>query len=322
MDQESHRIANMLVGNDADAATIEIAWFGSAFSFAEPALISITGADLQPAVNGVRVPMDRPIWIDANRTVQFQHVKNGCYGYLAVAGGFNTPQSLESRSTHVRSGLGGLNGRPLQNSDNVPIGAPTSLGRAISAVLKKNRSVSPAHSTDTKLPNAGPEHWRAANWFVDPGFVFEAVAGNAIQVVRGRHFRLLDASSQRRFWESEFTISQTSDRMGYRLDGPELHFVETVELLSAGVARGTIQLPPGGNPIALMADAASTGGYPNIAHIASVDFARLAQAQPGESIRFREIELAVAQRLIAERFHRFRQLTRAVAFRVASDVAS
>ena len=321
MDQDSHRTANVLVGNDADAATIEIAWCGSSFTLVEPALIAITGADLQPTVANQRVPLNRPIWILGNQIIQFHHAKSGCYAYLAVAGGIDTPKSLGSRATHVRSGIGGLNGRPLQARDVLLIGRPSSLSQSLVASIKPQPTRSAADEGVLNQSIGPNEKWRAATWFADPSSKPRASRGIEIQALRGRHFDWLDPSSQRRFWDSEFSIAQASDRMGYRLDGPELHFARNSELLSAGVARGTIQLPPGGNPIALMADTATTGGYPNIAHVASVDFARLAQSQPGQSVRFVEIDLAQAQCLIANRYQCLRQLSCAISLR-ADAVAS
>ncbi len=304
MDLAAHRLANALVGNPPDAATIEIAWFGFGFSLSENALVAISGADLQPTAQGRRIPLHRPIWFPAETTIRFQHPKSGCYAYVAIAGGIATPPMLESRATYSRANLGGLDGRPLQPSDVLPIGHATSLAQAIAATLSR-----PANPL---------REFCAANWFVDGNEPIPAGRTVFIQSIRGRHFESLDTASQRRFWNSDFVVAQDSDRMGYRLVGPELSFAKPMQLASGAVSRGTIQLPPLGNPIALMADAATSGGYPNIAHVATTELSKLAQAQPGQTIRFREIELACAQQLIAEQAEHFRQVQRAISFRVVS----
>jgi len=154
--------------------------------------------------------------------------------------------------------------------------------------------------------------WESTTWFVDSRWLVENKRENEIQVVRGRHFEWLDEASQRRFWNGEFAISHESDRMGYRLNGPELRFTAIRDLPSAGVARGTIQLPFGGNPIVLMADAAPTGGYPCVGHVISVDFSRLAQIQPGQSVRFVEVDLADAHQRIRAHERSIHKLIRAI----------
>ena len=305
MDVAAHRLANALVGNPPEAATIEIAWFGFAFSLCQNSLVAITDADLQPTAQGQRIPLHRPIWFPAKTTVKFQHPTSGCYAYLAIAGGIETSPMLQSRATNVRANLGGVNGQALKMSDVLPLGQPTKLGAAITETL--NRESNPS----TEIC--------AATWFVRGEEPTPAGKTIIIHAIRGRHFQRLDDSSQRRFWNSDFVVSQDSDRMGYRLVGPELNFAKPDELESAAVSRGTIQLPIGGNPIALMADAATSGGYLNIAHVATAEISKLAQAQPGHTIRFCEIDLAQAQMLIAEQAERFRRLQRSILFRIDSE---
>lgn len=318
MDPDAHCLANALVGNDFTTATIEVAWYGFAFSFTRPALIATTGADLQPTVGGERFPTDRPVLLRENQTVQFMHAKSGCFAYLSVAGGFDTPMILGGRATHVRAAIGGMDGRLLQTSDLIPVGSASPLGDAVAASLRRTAARGDWSGDETHEADI-TQKWLGANWFVDASLRNEPRDTTTIEVIRGRHFHWLTESSRKRLWESEFTVSQASDRMGYRLDGSELQFENAAEVPSAGIARGTIQLPAGGSPIVLMADAATTGGYPNIAHVAAVDWGKLAQTQPGQSIRFKEIELETAQCRLRDRANRLRQIERAIAFRISPN---
>lgn len=311
MDLDSHDLANLLVGNNADAATVEIAWFGTAISLDEDAAVAIVGADLRPTTSGHLMPMNRPVWLPRRQTICFQHARRGCYAYLAVAGGIITPQILGSRSTHFRSRIGGLRGTSLQAGDRLPVGDLNPLNRAILKCIGRT-SVADESSGESRTA----KHPSATRWYVANPSVVDTSQSHRIKSLRGRHFGQLDAMSQRRFWEAEFTVSHISDRMGYRLDGPELRYQSDLEFDPAGVSRGTLQLPPGGNPIVLMADAAPTGGYPNVAHVTSVDLGRLAQVQPGQSVQFEEIDLSTAQRLLAERNAWFQRLSRGIRIRV------
>jgi antagonist of KipI len=280
-------------------------------------LIAIAGADLQPSVAGQRVPYDRPLWLNARTKLEFHHARNGCYAYLGVGGGIATPTYLASRSTHLRSRIGGCSGRALQAGDQIPVGEPTPRSVAISQLLNR-RSTTGTHSQFGEELPAERNALNAAHWFVDHDLVDPTIPSNAFRVIPGRHFEQLDTASQTRFWRSEFSIALASDRMGYWLEGPELRFREAFAVPSAGVARGTIQMPVGGNMIVLMADSAATGGYPNIAHVASVDSSRLAQVQPGQRILFQPIELENARGLLVSRQRRLEQVRRAIDFRIKS----
>jgi antagonist of KipI len=215
--------------------------------------------------------------------------------------------------------LGGWQGRTLQNGDVLPLNPANEIAEAIAEVLRARDAASDgqrSHGPASQQPAVNAQ-LSVANWFVSADSTTQLGRTLELPTVRGRHFPFLRSSSQQIFWEAEFVVSQNSDRMGYRLEGPELGFVEPAHLSSAPVSRGTIQLPPHGSPIALLADAATTGGYPNIAHVASAELGRLAQAQPGQTIRFREIELAEAQDLLGEQSRRLRQWQRTIALRMS-----
>ncbi|MEF3303606.1 KipI antagonist, partial [Paenibacillus sp. GYB003] len=162
----------------------------------------------------------------------------------------------------------------------------------------------------------------AASWFVPPRFRMEAADGRraaerVVRVVRGAEFERFTADSRERLFREPFAVRPQSDRMGCRLGGPRLALAAPLELLSEGVGEGTIQVPPDGEPIVLLADRQTIGGYPRIAHVAAVDIPLVAQTMPGETIRFAEIALAEAERLLLERERRLRALKAAIALRLS-----
>jgi antagonist of KipI len=318
MDNGSLRLANVLVGNEENAAGVEIAWHGFACTFADPTLVAIAGADLQPTFGGVALPNFRPVRLPPGAALRFSHPKAGCFAYLAVAGGLQSRQIMGSRSAYARSSLRAVAEGPLQAGDELPIGQLTGTSQAIAAMLqaagsaRRGRLQAFSQESHANLSFGPPE---SAAWFFDGGSTTPIGRTIELATLRGRHFEILDARSQRLFWSAEFIVSQVSDRMGYRLEGPELRFAERANIASAPVCRGTIQLPDQGSPIALMAESATTGGYPNIAHVADAECGRLAQAQPGQSIRFREIDLAAARQLAVAQAECFRRLRRAISLR-------
>ena len=300
MDELSLRVANLLVGNDENAAALETTLVGPTLRFDEQTLIALTGADIGAAVDGIRIPPWRPACVAAGAILTSEAAARGCRAYLAVAGGIDVSPVLGSRSTYSRAGLGGVDGRPLHRGDLVSCGAPGELSRRIAAAILHG---APA----TKVVVA---HWGAA-----PTLVPFFRSGAAIRVIEDVHTSLLTAASLERLWNAEFRVAAQSDRMGYRLEGPALELTRPVEILSEAVAFGTIQLPPGGSPIVLMADRQTTGGYPRIGAVASVDLPLLAQLRPGDRLRFRPGSLTDAQRLYLAREDDIAQARLAVALR-------
>lgn len=209
------------------------------------------------------VPRWRPIEIAAGTTLKLGPAKSGCRGYLAIAGGIDVPIALGSRSTYVRATIGGKNGRALRNGDVLPL-----------------REVK-RHFRD---------HWR-----IDERIVPRYSNAAVVRVVRGEQADDFDDT-----WRATtFKVSTQSDRMGMRLIGPALRRRIEGELVSSPVAPGTVQVPPDGQPIILLADAQTIGGYPRVAHVISVDLPVLAQLRPGDTVRFRPVTLADARELIA-----------------------
>lgn len=280
MDQLSHELANRLVGNPATAATLEMTLTGDELEWPDGGRIAVTGAEMAPMISvgdsaEECLPMHRPVSIPAGARIRFQAARRGCRTYLAVAGGVEVPLVMGSRSTYLRACVGGFFGRPLQAGDMLPIGA----SQLFSKLLLK----------------AG-QMFASPTWFVRP-LALPSSSCVMLRVLPGSHFQELSPHSQAEFWKTPFQVSPRSDRMGYRLSGKTLCLENHEDILSEGTAVGTLQLPPDGAPILLMADSAPTGGYRRIAHVISADLPIAAQLRPGHAVKFTETTLKEAQRL-------------------------
>ena len=271
MDTDALRLANLLVGNPENTPALEFALLSPELQFSEETLIAVTGGDFGWE------PRSHPIRVGAGATMRSSAVREGCRGYLAIAGGFDVPLVLGSGSTYVRGGFGGHHGRVLREGD--VLHAPR-LGRAVMG------------------------HWR-----VDPAVLPPYTPSPTLRVVRGAQA----AEFGRTFFESPYTVTAQSDRMGFRLQGATLVRQATGDLLSATVIPGTVQVPPDGLPIVLMADAQTIGGYPQIAHVIRVDLPLLAQLRPGDSFTVQEVSLADAHALALARERSFGMLRHGLA---------
>ncbi len=289
MDAWSHRLANLLAGNAGDEATLEILMTGPRLRFDQDAVIALTGADLPASLDGQAVPIHRRLHVPAGAVLAFGRRRAGLRAYLAVAGGFDVPVVLGSRSTYVRGGFGGLQGRALRLGDVLPL-HPSAAGTAPAGAGRLEGALPP--DLIPALPDPAPD------------------ACATVAVLRGEHWDLFEAATRQALLAQSWRIGSQSDRMGYRLSGTALHRAPGEELLSEGVAFGTVQVPPDGQPIVLMAERQSTGGYPKIAHVASVDLPMLAQLVPGQRVRFELVSLDLAQALIEDRERRHAQLRR------------
>ncbi len=252
MDTFSHRLANLLVGNAAAAATLEITLLGPDLEFDVPTVIAVCGADFDVTCNGQAVGMNAATAVPAGGRVLFRRRAAGARAYLAVAGGIQTPPVLGSRATHLVCAMGGLDGRALVAGDALPIAAapaPAGLRRGTGLTL-------PSDGRARLRIVPGPQ----ADWFpADAAATLTAVS---------------------------FRVSPRSNRMGYRLEGPPLAILRTDEPISEPVAFGAIQVPAAGEPILLMADRQTAGGYPKIACVISADLPLAGQLAPGDVIEF------------------------------------
>jgi len=295
MDEVSLRLANALVGNGDDAAALEFTAIGPTLRFERDATIALAGAPFEARIGDARIAAWRPVRVDAGDVLAIGRALDGFRGCLAVTGGFAGERVLGSASTDINAALGPFGGRALRTGDVLAIGA--------------NDSVAIRHHDDMRLP---------AHWSLDPRPWFDADPARPIRVIRGAHFDALDAASQRALFESAFRVSSDSNRVGLRVDGVALTLRTPLELVSEAVAFGTVQLPPGGQPIVLMAEHPTTGGYPRIAQIAAIDLPRLAQRRPGATLRFVEIGLDDAQTRYLRRERELARLVEAIAQRLQS----
>jgi antagonist of KipI len=298
MDDLSLRVGNLLVGNGEGAAALELTLVGPTLRFDEQMLIAVTGGDLGVTVDGAPIPLWRPVCVPAGATVSAAAAKRGSRGYIAVAGGIDVPIVLGSRSTYARASLGGLGGRPLRRGDMLPIGSWAELARRIGAAVARDN---------------GRNRVAIGRWGASASLVPFYTSSAVVRLIEGTHTTMLVSESRERLWSAEFRVGAQSDRMGYRLESVPLELSEPRELLSEAVAFGTVQLPPGGNPIVLMADRQTTGGYPRIGQVATVDLPLLAQLKAGDRVRFRPISLDEAQRLYLAREDNLRQARAAIA---------
>jgi antagonist of KipI len=304
MDRVALRVANLLVGNDDGAAALEATLIGPTLAFDTSALIAIGGADLDATIDGVPIAPWHPVAVSPGATLRFGKPRVGCRAYVAFAGGVDVPEVFGSRSTYLRASFGGYEGRALRAGDLLSFGQPSAIAERIDATLGGKTSPSgPA-------PSARVARW-SAGFDLRPPYASDAV----VRVIGGAHTDMLTAESRAKFHSATFRVSASSDRMGYRLEGQTLALRQKLELLSEGVAFGTVQLPPDGAPIVLMADRQTTGGYPRIGEVASVDLPIVAQLKPGDGLRFRPVEIDDAQRLHLAREQDLAQARAAISLR-------
>jgi KipI family sensor histidine kinase inhibitor len=252
MDPIAAKVANALLGNSDDHALLECAMLGPVLKFHRACRIAMLGWSDHRC--------GRPIEMVAGEVLDLRSATIGSYAYLAIAGGIDVPQVLGSRSTDLRAKFGGHHGRRLQNGDHLEI----------SEAL------------------CGP---RLANWHIRWPYDHAQGRTLTLRYIRGMQSDWFSPSSLESFANFEFRISSKSDRVGMRLDGPKISRVTNEEMVSQAVVRGSIQVPPDGTPIVLMAECQTIGGYPQIGHVISADLPKLVRVGLGASLRFREVTL-------------------------------
>jgi antagonist of KipI len=266
-DPVSLRIGNLLAGNPEGTAALEMTLLGGTFRFERATAIAVTGADFGPLLHGVALPTWTSIEIREGQTVKFGPSRSGARAYLCVQGGIAVELFLGSASTHVLSGLGGFEGRALRKGDRVEVAAANSLFRKRSLSAKALESLGPRkviRITD------GPQ----SDWFAE--------------------------SSWKTLCANAFRVSEQSNRMGIRLEGPPISLDTSREMVTEGVSLGAIQVTPSGQPIILFVEQQTTGGYPKIANVISVDLHSLGQLRPRDEIRFERIEMSEARSLLIQ----------------------
>ncbi|GAA4295068.1 biotin-dependent carboxyltransferase family protein [Nibribacter koreensis] len=280
MDALALRIGNLLVGNPENTASLEMSLLGPVLSFTQDHVIAVTGVDLSPKIDGEPIPLWRPVLVKKGARLSFGAPKTGGRAYLCVAGGIAVEPILGSASTYLKAGFGGWHGKAL----------------AVGVELETN-AVSPEMlSFLQKLEGrlAG-KSFAASSWTPSPE-VLPAYSHNpTIRAVRGPEYDWFTPESKASFWQAPFQITPQSDRMGFQLEGATLELQKPQELLSTAVTFGTVQVPSNGNPIVLLADHQTTGGYPRIAQVITADLSKLAQTMPGQFLQFQVVILEEAQ---------------------------
>jgi len=262
MDAIALRLANLLVGNPEGVAVLECTLRGPELECSADTVIAMGGADFEDMAAW------QPRIMRAGERVRLGAAVRGCRGYLAVAGGIEVPPVLGSRSTYLRGGFGGFQGRALRDGDVLPV-----------------------PDVARQLVN----HWRIDGRIL-PGYS----AAPTVRVVRGAQLDEFGGA----LFAAEFKLLPQSDRMGIRLGGAKLTRIGGAEeLVSSAVGPGTVQVPPDGQPIVLMADAQTLGGYPLAAQVISVDLPLMAQLRPGDRVKFAEVTLEEAHKLAFIREH-------------------
>ena len=252
MDLESHRAANALVGNAADAATLEATLLGPELRIEQNTMLAITGADLSVSIDGAGVPLNAPIHGRAGAVLRFGERRSGTRAYVACDGGVAVPAVLGSRATHVVSAMGGMDGRALKAGDRLALGA----------------------SAPTLTLRAPRRQGRAT------------AGGARVRVLPGPQDHYFTDEAFETLQRCRFSVSSQSDRMGYRLQGGRIPRAADREMISDATFTGGIQVPASGEPILLMSDRQTTGGYPQIATVITADLPRAAQLGPGDWIEF------------------------------------
>ena len=271
MDRTSFQIANRLVGNDPGDAGLEITLYGLKLEILRPVRISITGGDMNPRLNGEPLPMWQTLDLTAGSTLLFKNIRSGARAYLAVEGGIDSPVQLDSRSTHQKAFLG----KTLKKGDIVK-------------TLIDKRTVISHRLPDALIPTPQKQA--------------------EIRVILGPQDDRFTRKGMNTFLSETFTITSQSDRQGYRLEGDIIEHVSGADIISDAILPGSIQVPGNGQPIIMMMDAQTTGGYPKIACVIGPDIDILAQMLPGRKVRFRQIAIEEAHRIVHEQALRMTQL--------------
>ena len=264
MDMEAHQLANQLLGNEETAATLELSLAAVKLKATQTMHLSVCGAESDLLVNGQSQNLWQTFTVTQGDIIEIKVPKKGCRTYLAVAGGLNTPLVFDSRSIVVREKLGGFGGQPLRKGDELSILKPDTKHVSPSIHHKLRQSEIPSYPQEITL-----------------------------RVVQGYQHHWFSEVQKRLFFSSHYEVSQHSDRMGYRLKGPAIECT-SYKLVSEGICLGAIQVPADGQPIILMRDRQTIGGYPKIGSVLSIDINRLSQATPGCKINFQSITVEEA----------------------------
>ncbi len=264
-DRLSLRIANLLVGNDENAAALEMTLSGATLEFEEAHVVAFAGADCDAKIGISPVPLWQAVEVPARTTLKCIGMRTGARSYLAVQGGFAVPMVMGSTATDVRGAFGGFEGRRLKGGDVLPVCPRTSQVRKLR-----------------------------------PGALDAVYGPEVIRVTRGAQQEWFGRDAFETLFSSTYTVRDKSDRTGLRLGGEPVRVQEQSQLLTDGIPLGAIQIPQDGQPIILFVDQQTTGGYPKIANVIAADMHNVGQLVPREKVRFQEVSIAEAIRLLRE----------------------
>jgi KipI family sensor histidine kinase inhibitor len=276
LDPFALRVANLLVGNYEGAAGLEITLGGLQLRFNDERIVAWCGGEFDVEIGSQQLPAGHVARLQAGDELKFRRPQIGCRAWMAVSGGVDVPVVLGSRSTDLRANFGGFEGRTLRDGDAIPLG---------------------------KWPGSPTPATIISSWTAPHDWVSPPRHDPILRFVRGMDWVRFNASTLQRFTSESFAVSPDSDRMGARLTGPELRPTNHAELISEAVAPGTIQVPPSGQPILLLGDCQTIGGYPKIAQVITVDLSVAAQLRAGDHVRFSEVSLTNAHLLLLQREH-------------------
>ena len=263
MDPRSASLANILVGNDEKEAVLECTMMGPHLQFNQANCIAITGGDLMPTIDGKPVPNYTAIKVEAGQVLKFTMPKTGCRAFIAFAGGLDIPEVMGSRSTYMKAKIGGVEGRKLAKDDVIGFRAPK-------AELKNMNFRSMASE-------------------------FVPRKEYTVRVVLGPQDDYFTDAGIQTFLSEVYSVTAEFDRMGCRLEGAVIQHKEGGDIISDGIAFGAIQVPSSGQPIIMLGDRQTTGGYTKIANVISADFRILAQLKQGDKVRFEQVSVKFAQ---------------------------
>lgn len=296
MDKNALRMINMLVGNEENEAGLEMTIMGPKLLIKKTTLLAIGGSDMEPLLNGKRIPLWRPILAEEGSMLCFGKVKSGCRTYVTFAGGIHIDRTMGSKSTYIRAAIGGIEGRMLKKGDYFQLGEQSEMASRFIEDLQKGEHIKTKWAISSSVR---PKYKK------DP----------KLRVITDFEYDQFKEESKKAFFTKEYKVSNYADRMGYRVEGEVLNRIEEKEILSSPVTFGTIQVPNGGQPIILMADRQTTGGYPRIGNIISVDLPLLAQLKPGDYVSFEKITLEEAEQLYIEQEVNMNLLKKFIALR-------
>ena len=266
-DTVSLRLANLLVGNPAEAAALEMTLLGGSYVFLDGGVIALAGADFGASLNGRALETSVPHAVTPGGKLSLGQTRSGARCYLGIAGGVRVAPVLGSASTHLLSGLGGFNGRALQKDDVLEIGAPTKRLSRRKLSAKARDMIQPRRMLRV---TAGPQ----SDWFLE--------------------------DAQCSLLQSVFRVTEEADRMGLRLAGPALALRTAKEMISEGVSLGAVQVTPSGQAILLFVEQQTAGGYPKIANVIGADLFCIGQLRPRDEIHFARVTFAEARQLWIE----------------------